>query len=120
MLKLGLMGLGAIGVDVEKMVTQECKGDIEIPAILVKNPRPDRSLNKSIVTTDFNEFIKTKPDVILEVAGHQTIQKYAVEILRSGIDLLVTSVGAFTDDKLYDACIATARGNGARLILPSA
>ena len=120
MLKLGLMGLGAIGVDVEKMVTQECKGEIEIPAILVKNPRPDRSLNKSIVTTDFNEFIKTKPDVILEVAGHQTIQKYAVEILRSGIDLLVTSVGAFTDDKLYDACIATARENGARLILPSA
>ena len=73
MLKLGLMGLGAIGVDVEKMVTQECKGEIEIPAILVKNPRSDRSLNKSIVTTDFNEFIKTKPDVILEVAGHQTI-----------------------------------------------
>ena len=62
------------------MVTQECKGDIEIPAILVKNPRPDRLLNKSIVTTDFNEFIKTKPDVILEVAGHQTIQKYAMEI----------------------------------------
>ena len=120
MLKLGLMGLGAIGVDVEKMVTQECKGEIEIPAILVKNPRPDRSLNKSIVTTDFNEVIKTKPDVILEVAGHQTIQKYAVEILRSGVDLLVTSVGAFTDDKLYDDCITTARENGTRLILPSA
>ena len=93
MLKLGLMGLGAIEVDVEKMVTQECKVDIEIPAILVINPRPDRSLNKSIVTTDFNEFMKTKPDVNLEVAGHQTLQKYAVEILRSGIDLLVTSVG---------------------------
>ena len=120
MLKLGLMGLGAIGVDVEKMVTQECKGEIEIPAILVKNPRADRSLNKSIITTDFDEFIRTKPDVILEVAGHQTIQKYAVEILRSGIDLLVTSVGAFTDDKLYDDCITTARENSARLILPSA
>ena len=78
MLKLGLMGLGAIGVDVEKMVTQDCKGKIEIPAILVKNPRPDRSLNESIVTTDFNEFIKTKPDVILEVAGHQTIQKLSL------------------------------------------
>jgi len=120
MLKLGLMGPGAIGVDVEKMVTQECKGDIEIPAILVKNIRPDRSLNKSIITTDFNEFIKTRPDVILEVAGHQPIQKYAVEILRSGIDLLVTSVGALTDGKLYYACITTARENGARLILPSA
>ena len=120
MLKLGLMGLGAIGVDVEKMVAQECKGEIEIPAILVKNHRADRSLNKSIITTDFDEFITTKPDVILEVAGHQTIQKYALEILRSGIDLLVTSVGAFTDDKLYDDCITTAQENGTRLILPSA
>ena len=47
MLKLGLMGLGAIGVDVEKMVTQECKGDIEIPAILVKNPeQTDRLMNR--------------------------------------------------------------------------
>ena len=120
MLKLGLMGLGAIGVGVEKMVSQQYKAEIEIPAILVKNPRADRSLNKSIITTDFDEFIGTKPDVILEVAGHQTIQKYAVEILRSGIDLLVTSVGASTDDKLYDDCINTARENGARLILASA
>ena len=38
MLKLGLIGLGAIGVDVEKMVTEEYEGKIEIPAILVKNP----------------------------------------------------------------------------------
>ena len=120
MLNFDLMGLGAIGVNVEKMVARECKGEIEIPAILMKNPRADRSLNKSIITTDFNDFIKTKPDVILEVAGHQTIQNYAVEILHSGIDLLVTSTGAFTDDKLYDDCIAAARGNGARLILPSA
>ena len=68
MLNFGLMGLGAIGVDVEKMVARECKGEIKIPAILVKNPRADRSLNRSIITTDFDDFIKTKPDVILEVA----------------------------------------------------
>ncbi len=120
MLKLGLIGLGAIGVDVEKMVTEEYEGKIEIPAILVKNPRKNQFLNQSIITTDFDEFLAAKPDVVLEVAGHQTIQKYAIEILSSGIDLLVTSVGAFTDDKLYDGCIATARKNGTKLILPSA
>ena len=120
MLKLGLIGLGAIGVDVEKMVAEEYEGKIEIPAILVKNPRKNQSLNQSIITTDFDEFLAAKPDVVLEVAGHQTIQKYAIEILSSGIDLLVTSVGAFTDDKLYDGCIATARKNGTKLILPSA
>ena len=44
MLKLGLIGLGAIGVDVEKMVAEEYEGKIEIPAILVKNPRKTNPL----------------------------------------------------------------------------
>ena len=37
-----------------------------------------------------------------------------------GADLLVTSVGAFTDDALFDRLLAAAKANGRRLILPSA
>ena len=65
MLQLGLIGLGAIGVDVEKMVAEEYEGKIEIPAILVKNPRKNQFLNQSIITTDFDEFLAAKPDVVL-------------------------------------------------------
>ena len=36
------------------------------------------------------------------------------------MDLLVTSVGAFTDQALYERVLAAARHNGKRLILPSA
>ena len=65
MLKLGLIGLGAIGVDVEKMVAEEYEGKIEIPAILVKNPRKNQSLNQSIITMNCG-------DKISNIGGYET------------------------------------------------
>jgi aspartate dehydrogenase len=120
MLKLGLLGLGAIGSDVVAMVENEFSDQIKISSILVRRPRDPTPDNKSLITTDFEKFLVNKPKVILEVAGHSTVKDYGERILSSGIDFMVTSVGAFADDQLYKNCIIAAKTSGARLIIPSA
>src|ERR1041384_6799514 len=45
---------------------------------------------------------------------------HGARAVERGADLLVTSVGAFTDTALFDRLLAAAKANGRRLILPSA
>lgn len=120
MLKLGLMGAGAIGEDVIKMVQGAFADRITIPAVLVRTARELQPDNYPLLTNDFEEFFKHDFDVILEGAGHSAVIDHAERILHANINLIVTSIGAFTDDALYQRCIAAAEGAGAKLILPSA
>jgi aspartate dehydrogenase len=120
MLKLGLLGAGAIGADVIAMVQEEFAERIAIPAVLVRRNRDYKLDNYPFITNDSNEFFKYDFNVILEGAGHAAVQDYGERILHSGTDLLVTSVGAFTDDALYQRCINAATSSGAKLIIPSA
>ena len=120
MLKIGLLGLGAIGSDVIEMAKNEFADRIEIPAVLVRHPRDPATINGTVITNDFDTFFSKETDLILEVAGHSTVQNYGEHILKAGRDFMVTSVGAFTDDTLYQKCIKAAQASGARLIIPSA
>jgi aspartate dehydrogenase len=119
-LRLGLMGAGAIGEDVIKMVQGEFADRITIPAVLVRNPRDHQPDNQPLITNSFDEFFKHEFDVVLEGAGHAAVIDHAETILRAKIDMIVTSVGAFTDDSVYQRCIDAARTAGSRLIIPSA
>jgi aspartate dehydrogenase len=120
MLKIGLLGMGAIGSDVIAMTENEFADRIEIPVVLVRRPRDSETSNGIRITNDFETFFSKEIDLVLEVAGHSTVQNYGERILKAGKDLMVTSVGAFTDDKLYQKCIEAAQCSGARLIIPSA
>jgi aspartate dehydrogenase len=120
MLKLGLLGAGAIGADVITMVRGEFADRITIPAVLVRRARDSQPDDYPLLTNDFEKFFGHDFDVILEGAGHAAVRDHAERILRAKIDLIVTSIGAFADDALYRRCIAAATGSGAKLIIPSA
>lgn len=135
-LRLGLMGMGAIGEDVLRRCGVSvaaadggCTADplmagISIPAVLVRRPRPELAGQASpLVTNDPEAWMQIALgcDIVLEVAGHATVVDHAERLLAAGVDLLVTSVGSFAaDEGLLDRCIAAAAAGGSRLILPSA
>jgi predicted dinucleotide-utilizing enzyme len=48
MLRIGLLGLGAIGSDVIAMAENEFADRIEIPAVLVRRPRDPATINRTI------------------------------------------------------------------------
>jgi aspartate dehydrogenase len=117
MFRIGLMGLGAIGEQVAAAIAAGVLPDVEIASALVRKPREAKS--EFLVTNDPEVFFKAKVDAFVEGAGHQAIRDYAERALRQA-DMLVTSVGALTDDALRERLIATAKAHGHRLILPSA
>src|SRR5262249_34715093 len=109
-LKLGLIGYGAIGRHIEDARID----DVELSPILGRRPGHDDR-----ITTDPERFFAVSLDVVAECAGHEAVRAYGQRVLEGGADLLVTSVGAFTDDALFDRLLAAARASGRRLILPS-
>lgn len=110
-LRLGLIGYGAIGRHIEDARLD----NIELVAVLVKRPRQDGR-----ITHEPDRFFAADTDAIVECAGHEAVRAYGQRVFERGADFLVTSVGAFTDDALFDRLLAAAKANGRRLILPSA
>ena len=111
-LRLGLIGYGAIGKHIEAAGLE----NIELASVLVRRPRNGRGK----LTHDPGLFFAHRFDAVAECAGHDAVRAYGQEILDHGADFLVTSVGAFTDQALFDRLLAAAKANGRRLILPSA
>jgi len=119
-LRVGLIGLGAIGAGLAAMAAAGTLGpDLDLIAALVRRPR-DTVPGVPLVTTDRTAFLATRPDVVLEVAGHDALRTHGGPCLEAGADLLVTSAGALSDDALLARLIAAARTAGRRLRVASA
>ncbi|HZB53924.1 MAG TPA: aspartate dehydrogenase [Reyranella sp.] len=118
-LKLGLIGYGAIGKHVEAALKAGSLENLELVAALVKRPRNAKD-HGSLLTHEPDRFFAHKFDAVAECAGHEAVRSHGQRVLERGADLLVTSVGAFTDTTLFERLLAAAKANGKRLILPSA
>ncbi|WGG45314.1 aspartate dehydrogenase [Rossellomorea sp. DA94] len=122
MLKVGLIGYGAIGKDVVSYIKKDKVEGAEVHAILVRNPEQYEELKtESFMVVDSEEtFFSSGLDVIIECAGHDAVYQYAVKALSAGSHFITVSVGAFSDGDLYDDVVEVARKHGRKLILPSA
>lgn len=69
--------------------------------------------------TELDEFLKSQPDLVVECAGHAAVPHYVPDLLQSGLDVIVASVGALADEQLYVRINAAAAQGRSRIILPS-
>lgn len=124
MLRVGLVGLGAIGQVVADGIVASAHGlradRIRLAAVLVRSPREKTDhLGDAIVTTDPGTFFGTDFDVCVECAGQSVVRSYASSCLRSGRNFLCTSIGALTDDKLMQELTSAATAGNSQLQLAS-
>ena len=124
MKKVALIGFGAIAkLMVEKLSEHDIEGSIFLDSVLVRENRRDvteKSLSsETLVVTNLQEIISRKPDVVVECAGQGAVAEYAEAVLTAGIDLMIISTGAFTDDGLRERLISKAGVSGAQILLPS-
>ena len=120
--RVGLIGGGAIGRPVAEAILDGRAGDAALAAVLVRDVAKHREWADQrdvVVTADADAFFACDFDLLVEAAGHAAVRRYARRGLEKGADVLVTSIGAFTDDAFYDEIRALAAMKGCRLLLAS-
>ena len=60
-----------------------------------------------------------KPDLVVEVAGHEGLREHGPAILRAGVDLMLISVGALADADLMREIMDAMQSSGARVRIVS-
>lgn len=124
---LGVIGFGNIGQELFMLM-----GDLDIARItvLVRSGRMGAAVEKlesisqavaakTTIVDDINAFLEARPSFVVETAGHDAVFNYGAVILKSGVDLVVVSIGALADEALHDTLVTAARMGKARMILPS-
>lgn len=94
-LRVGLIGLGAIGAGVVKRAADF--DDIELVGALVQDPTKPRPEGSPPVFGNLADLLAQDPEVVVEVAGHAALRAHGPDVLRSGRDLYFVAVGALAD-----------------------
>eukprot|EP00929_Paragymnodinium_shiwhaense_P105575 TRINITY_DN70618_c0_g1_i1.p1 TRINITY_DN70618_c0_g1~~TRINITY_DN70618_c0_g1_i1.p1 ORF type:complete len:290 (-),score=62.66 TRINITY_DN70618_c0_g1_i1:99-926(-) len=119
--RIGLVGLGAIGEYVSQRLTDGSSlPNATLAAVLVQRERDERPASvgaDALLTTDIEAFFAADWSICVEVAGQPWIQDHGRRVLEAGRSLLVTSVGALTDDALHNDLIDLAAKSGGRLLI---
>ncbi|GEK48794.1 putative L-aspartate dehydrogenase [Bisbaumannia pacifica] len=121
-IRVGLIGYGTAGKDVAETILSGQAGNTRLTSVLVRNAGKynDVSLDSCTITDNEETFFAFRPDVVVEMAGHEAVIRYAETSLQHGCDFMVISVGAFCDQKLYDRIMASASQQQKRVLIPSA
>lgn len=111
-LRVGLIGLGAIGQRVVELAQEQPDGSIEIVGALVREPGKARNHTAIQLVATVNELLALRPDIVVEAAGHDALREHGPAVLRSGCDLLFLGVGALADPLLEQQIVAAAIEGG--------
>ena len=126
-MKLGLIGYGAVAGQAVAALEKALPAPLDEIICLA---RPDgvaraRALfdrfpgaaRRARVVTAPGDLLAARPRVVAEAAGHGALKTIGDVVLSSGVDLLVTSVGALATDDIRTALEQAARRGGGRLVI---
>lgn len=118
-LRVGLIGFGAIGGAVYRLLRTEGAGTVVIVGALVRDPAKHAEADAPSFVTTCDDLLALKPEVVVEAAGHGALRAHGPAVLRAGCDLVMVSVGAFATPEVYDAVVTAAETGNARAIIAS-
>lgn len=116
---LALIGFGAIASDVASLLVEQ-----QITNRLHVLRRTDQAfcaiLPPPLLGVDHPKaLIAAKPALVIEAAGHEAVRQTVPLCLEQGLPVLISSVGALHDQKLFDHLIDLAARHDTKLLLPS-
>lgn len=121
---VAIIGFGAIAQDLIGILAAAPDGPPTRLTVLVREGREEETRaalgNPEIrVTSDLEAMLETAPDVVAECAGHSAVPAFGSAILGRGIDLVVASVGALSDQEVAKDLERAAKASGAQCVVPS-
>ncbi|GFO97265.1 aspartate dehydrogenase [groundwater metagenome] len=121
MLKVGVIGCGAIGTEVCRAIDS---GLVKAQLAAVHDRSRENcerllaALGKKPAILPPYELISSA-DIIVECASAQAVSEFGANVLESGKDLMVLSAGAFRDSGLLEKLIEAARTHHCKIYIPS-
>ena len=103
--KVGIIGCGTIGGQLAMAVDAGSVKNATLVSLFDVVQGSAESLKQKLRTDvsahdDFEKFITTDCDIIVEAASQEAARKFAMRVLESGRDLMIMSVGALADGSL--------------------
>ncbi|HZR99658.1 MAG TPA: aspartate dehydrogenase [Chloroflexota bacterium] len=119
-LRIGIIGLGAIGRPLAEAIAAGDAGPITVSAVLVRDPaRHAPPPGGALVTDDPAAFLAQPMSLVVEAGGHAAVREHGEAVLVSGRDLMIVSVGALADGALLARLRAAAEAAGRQILVPS-
>ncbi len=124
MLKVGIIGCGAIGTVLAKALDRGEAGDARLVTLFDADRKNAESLRATLshhvhVADGIGEILSEKLDLVIEAAAQEAVRQYGVKILSSGKSIIIMSVGALLDDELLSRLVSAAKGTNASIYVPS-
>lgn len=124
-MKVALVGCGAIGTVLAKAIDKKRAGKVKLSLVYDLKLEKSKALVKKLklkpkIAKGAAEIYADRTvDLVIEAASQQAVRQYSIDVLRSGKDLMVMSVGAFADKKLLKNVKKIANLKGCRVYVPS-
>ncbi len=124
-LKVALIGCGAISSVLAQAIDEGRAGEAELAWLYDLKPEKSEALAKKLrskprIARSVAEIYADKTvGLVIEAASQLAVEQYSLDVLRSGKDLMVMSVGAFADEKLLEGVCSAAEQSGRRVYIPS-
>lgn len=120
---VGLIGCGFIGTLIAEKI-REGELDLDLRVLLDRNPEKMEHIQgllspKPIAAGDIKALLELDLDMVIEAASIGAVHAFARDILSSGKDLLVMSVGAFAEEDFTKMVERTCNEKGSTVYLPS-
>jgi aspartate dehydrogenase len=126
--EIALIGCGAIGSEIAQSIDNNLIPNCSISIIFdIDNNRLEsisgKLKNKPILFNNFLEFINSsqfrKIDLVIEAASINAASNYVLDILDKGKDLLIMSIGVFSDHDFFKKIIQILEEKSNNVFLPS-
>ena len=124
-MKVALVGCGSIGTTLAKAIDVGKAGEVELVWLYDLKPEKSEALaeklrSKPKIAKNVDKIYADKAvDLVIEAASQKAVALYAIDILKSGKDLMMMSAGAFSDDQLLKSVRKESEKTGRKVYLPS-
>ncbi len=112
-----LIGHGAIAAEVHNAAKETGLFRISTVLVLPQRVRDVQAELPGIRVIGKLDDLDIKPVCAVECASHSAVRSYGPALLRRGIDFIIASTGALSDDLLHAELRAAAQSGNAKLIL---
>jgi aspartate dehydrogenase len=126
--EIAIIGCGAIGSELAHAIDDGTIPNCSLTAIFDTDAKKSKAVNerlkkKATLFSSFEDFIGSrhfnKIDMVIEAASINAASIYGIEILKKGKDMMIMSIGVFSDYNFYQNTLQILKSKSNNIFLPS-